>query len=106
MISLCRELIYLNKIDELDQVFQTSFFYNRDFSYSEIIHFGNSVGILFKTKQVLENKLLSNANFLKFVYCIHVDYSNLNGYYGIWSKFVCESTTDIQVKCFSQAILN
>ena len=105
MISLCRELIYLNKIDELDQVFQTSFFYNRDFSYSEIIHFGNSVGILFRTKQVLENKLLSNANFLKFVYCIHVDYSNLNGYYGIWSKFVCESTTDIQVKCFSQAIL-
>ena len=105
MISLCRELIYLNKIDELEQVFQTNFFNNRDFSYSEIIHFGNSVGILFKTKQVLESKLLSSANFLKFVYGIYVDYSNLNGYYGIWSKFVCESTTDIQVKCFSQAIL-
>ena len=105
MISLCRELIYLNKIEELEQVFQTNFFNNRDFSYSEIIHFGNSVGILFKTKQVLESKLLSSANFLKFVYGIYVDYSNLNGYYGIWSKFVCESTTDIQVKCFSQAIL-
>lgn len=105
MISLCRELIYLNKIDELDQVFRTNFFNNRDFSYSETIHFGNSVGILFKTKQVLKNKLLSNANFLKFVYCIHVDYSNLNGYYGKWSKHVNENTSDIQLKCFSQAIL-
>jgi hypothetical protein len=105
MISLCRELIYLNKIDILDQVFHTSFFNNRDFSYSEIIHFGNSVGILFKTKQVLEKKLLTNANFIKFVYCIYVDYSNLNGYYGAWSKYVSQNTCDIQVKCFSQAIL-
>jgi hypothetical protein len=105
MISLCRELIYLNKIDVLDQVFQTNFFNNRDFSYSEIIHFGNSVGILFKTKQMVEKKLLSNANFLKFVYCIYVDYSNLNGYYGAWSKYVSQNNSDIQVKCFSQAIL-
>ncbi|PHX61991.1 MAG: hypothetical protein CK517_02645 [Flavobacteriales bacterium] len=105
MISLCRELIYLNKIEELEHVFQSNFFNNRDFSYSEIIHFGNSVGILFKTKQVFENKLLSNANFLKFVYTIHVDYSGLNGYYGTWCKYVSENTTDIQVKYFSQAIL-
>lgn len=105
MISLCRELIYLNKIEELEQVFQTYFFNNRDFSYSEIIHFGNSVGILFKTKQVLENKILSNPNFIKFVYTIHVDYSSLNGYYGNWSKYISENTTDIEVKSFSQAIL-
>lgn len=105
MISLCRELIYLNKIDELDQVFRAKFFNNRDFSYSEIIHFGNSVGILFRTKQDLEKKLLSNANFLKFVYCVHVDYSYLNGYYGTWSAYVSENTTDIQTQSFSKAIL-
>lgn len=105
MISLCRELIYLNKIDELDQVFRSKFFNNRDFNYSEIIHFGNSVGKLFRTKQDLEKKLLSNANFLKFVYCIHVDYSYLNGYYGLWSAYISEKTTDIQIKSFSKAIL-
>jgi hypothetical protein len=105
MISLCRELIYLNKIEELEQVFQTNFFNNRNFSYSEIIHFGNSVGILFKTKQVSEKIILSNANFIKFVYTIHVDYSCLNGYYGTWSKYVSENTTDIEVRCFSKAIL-
>lgn len=105
MISLCRELIYLNKIDELDQVLRTKFFNNRDFSYSEIIHFGNSVGILFRAKQDLNKKLLSNANFLKFVYCIHVDYSYLNGYYGTWSAYVSQNTTDIQIKSFSKAIL-
>jgi hypothetical protein len=105
MISLCRELIYLNKIEELEQVFLSNFFNNRVFSYSEIIHFGNSVGILFKTKQVFENKVLSNSNFIKFVYTIHVDYSSLNGYYGNWSRYVSENTTEIEVKSFSKAIL-
>ena len=39
------------------------------------------------------------------MYTIHVDYSSLNGYYGNWSKYVSENTTDIEVKSFSQAIL-
>ena len=34
-----------------------------------------------------------------------MDYSNLNGYYGAWSKYVSQNTSDIQVKCFSKAIL-
>ena len=70
-----------------------------------MLHFGNSVGILIKTKPEIGKKLLLNSNFLKFVYCIYVDYSNLNGYYGEWSEFVSKNTSDIQLKCFAQAIL-
>jgi hypothetical protein len=34
-----------------------------------------------------------------------VDYSNLNGYYGDWCLYVSTTTTDIQIKCFSLAVL-
>lgn len=105
MISLCRELVYLEKQSLLEVVFNTDFFNNRNFTYSETLHFGNSVGMLFKSYKLSDNKLLLNPNFLKYVYCIHVDYSNLNGYYGDWCLFVSNTTSDIQIKCFSLAVL-
>jgi hypothetical protein len=105
MISLCRELVYLDKQSILNEVFHSDFFNERHFSYSETLHFGNSVGILFKTYLLSDDKLLMNPNFLKFVYCIYVDYSNLNGYYGDWCLYVSTTTSDIQIKCFSLAVL-
>ena len=105
MISLCRELVYLDKQALLNEVFYSDFFNERHFSYSETLHFGNSVGMLFKTNKLSDDKLLLNANFLKYVYSIYVDYSNLNGYYGDWCLYVNTTTTDIQIKCFSLAVL-
>lgn len=105
MISLCRELVYLDKQTLLVAVFNSKFFIERHFSYSETLHFGNSIGMLFKTHKLSDDTLLLNANFLKYVYCIYVDYSNLNGYYGDWCLYVSTTTTDIQIKCFSLAVL-
>lgn len=105
MISLCRELVYLDKQTLLVAVFNSKFFIERHFSYSETLHFGNSIGMLFKTHKLSDDTLLLNANFLKYVYCIYVDYSNLNGYYGDWCLCVSTTTTDIQIKCFSLAVL-
>jgi hypothetical protein len=105
MISLCRELVYLDKQTLLVAVFNSKFFIERHFSYSETLHFGNSIGMLFKTHILSDDTLLLNANFLKYVYCIYVDYSNLNGYYGDWCLYVSTTTTDIQIKCFSIAVL-
>ena len=105
MVSLCRELIYLEKTAVLEEVLNSDFFNSRSFTYSEILHFGNSVGILIKTKPEIGKRLLLNSNFLKFVYCIYVDYSYLNGYYGEWSEFVSKNNSDIQLQCFVQAIL-
>ncbi len=89
----------------LEAVFNSEFFNKYRFTYSETLHFGNSVGMLFKTYSLSNNNLLLNANFLKYIYCIYVDYSNLNGYYGDWCLFVSSTTSDIQIKCFSLAIL-
>jgi hypothetical protein len=105
MISLCRELVYLDQQALLNEVFHSDFFNERHFSYSETLHFGNSVGMLFKTYSLSDDKLLLNPNFLKYVYCIYVDYSNLNGYYGDWCLYVSTTTSDIQIKCFSLAVL-
>lgn len=105
MISLCRELVYLERQTLLEVVFNSIFFSSRNFTYSETLHFGNSIGMLFKSHKLLDNKLLMNTNFLKFVFCIHVDYSNLNGYYGDWCLYVSKSTLDMQIKCFSLAVL-
>ena len=105
MISLCRELVYLDKQTLLVAVFNSKFFIERHFSYSETLHFGNSIGMLFKTHKLSDDTLLLNANFLKYVYCIYVDYSNLNGYYGDWCFYVSTTTSDIQIKCFSLAVL-
>lgn len=105
MISLCRELVYLNKQSLLEAVFNSDFFNNRYFTYSETLHFGNSIGMLFKSHKLFDNRLLLNENFLKYVYCICVDYSNLNGYYGDWCLYVSTNTSDIQIKCFSLAVL-
>jgi hypothetical protein len=105
MISLCRELIYLNKFQVFEEVFNTRFFNDRIFSYSETLHFGNSIGILFKNNRLPTKNVLLNQNFLKFVFTIYVDYSNLNGYYGDWCSYVSNNTNDTQLKYFSLALL-
>lgn len=105
MISLCRELIYLNKFQVFEEVFNTRFFNDRIFSYSETLHFGNSIGILFKNNRLPTKNVLLNQNFLKFVFTIYVDYSNLNGYYGDWCSYVSNNTIDTQLKYFSLALL-
>ena len=105
IISLCRELIYLNKLEVFEQVLNSNYFNYNTLNYSEILHFGNSIGALLKTNRKFKRKLLLNINFLNFVYCIYVDYSSINGYYGEWSTYVFAKSTDTQIKCFAQAIL-
>lgn len=105
MISLCRELVYIDRQTLLEAVFNSNFFNKRHFTYSETLHFGNSLGMLFKTHKLSDDTLLLNANFLKYVYCIYVDYSNLNTYYGDCCLYVSTTTSDIQIKHFSLAVL-
>lgn len=59
IISLCHELVYSNKIESLDIILGSDFFNHMKFSYSELLHFDSSVGILFQnnkaTKQILRS---------------------------------------------------
>ena len=105
LISLCRELIHFERFDVLNEVFKANIFNFNAFSYEEVLHFGNSVGILFRNVKNINEDLLLNINFLNFVYSIFVDYSYLSGYYGIWCEFVSKNSSDIQMRCFAFSIL-
>ena len=105
LITLCRELIHFKRFDVLNEVFNSNVFNFKDFTYEEILHFGNSVGILFRNIKKVNEDLLLNTNFLNFVYSIFVDYSNLSGYYNSWSEFVSKNSKDIQMRYFALSIL-
>lgn len=105
LISLCRELIHFKRFDVLNEVFKANIFNFNAFAYEEVLHFGNSVGILFRNVENINEDLLLNINFLNFVYSIFVDYSYLSGYYGIWCEFVSKNSSDIQMRCFAFSIL-
>jgi hypothetical protein len=105
LITLCRELIHFKRFDVLNDVFKSNIFYFNDFTYQEILHFGNSVGILFRNIKKVNEDLLLNINFLNFVLSIFVDYSNLSGYYSNWCEFVSKNSKDIQMKYFALSIL-
>jgi hypothetical protein len=102
---LCRELIHFKRFDVLNEVFKSNIFNFNNFTYEEILHFGNSIGILFRNIEKVNKDLLLNINFLNFVYSIFVDYSNLSGYYINWCEFVSKNSKDIQMKYFALSIL-
>jgi hypothetical protein len=105
LITLCRELIHFKRFDVLNEVFKSNIFNFNNFTYEEILHFGNSVGILFRNIGKVNEDLLLNINFLNFIYSIFVDYSNLSGYYSNWCEFVSKNSKDIQMKYFALSIL-
>lgn len=104
VITFCRELIYTKKTSLLKEFFQSSFFTNNQFNYSEILHFGNSIGQLLVDYPEIGVELLQYPNFINYVYCIYVDYNNINGYYGLWNQFVLEKSTDLHLTAFSESI--
>jgi hypothetical protein len=97
-------LIYTKKTALLQEFFQSSFFTNHQFNYSELLHFGNSIGQLLIEYPEIGAELLQYPNFLNFVYCIYVDYKNINGYYGDWNKIVLEKSTEIHLTAFAESI--
>ena len=104
VISFCRELIYTKKTALLKDFFQSAFFTNHQFNFSEILHFGNSIGQLLTDYPEIGAELLEYPHFLNFVYCIYVDYNNINGYYGDWNQLVIENSTDLHVTTFAESI--
>ena len=105
LTTLCRELIHHNRLDALNEVLNAKIFNLNNFTYEEVLHFGNSVGVLFRNINTVDIELLLNINFLNFVYSIFVDYSNLSKYYGIWSEIVYKRSDNMQMKYFAYSIL-
>ncbi|MBL6663930.1 MAG: hypothetical protein ISP71_07495 [Flavobacteriales bacterium] len=102
---LIRELIYNKQFKALNNIFYLKELQYETFSYHEILSLGNSIGIIFRKKNVVNQELLQNNNFLRIVFLIFVDYSSINSYYGEWAKYINETSRDKEIKLFTSAIL-
>lgn len=105
IIFFSRELIYNNDFHYLDELFKLKEMRFENLSYNEVLDIGNSVGIIFRRKRLFDQKIFNNENFIKIVYSIFVDYSNLNDYYGNWVKIVNSKSQAHDVTLFSKAVL-
>jgi hypothetical protein len=105
IILLVRELIYNKKYHILNNIFKLKEMEFNSFSYSEVLLIGNSTGLLLRKNPMDNYILLKNRNFLQCVYSSFVDYSNINGFYGEWAKFVVRNKVNKEIIIFSDAIL-
>ena len=105
IILLVRELIYNKKYHILNNIFNLKEMEFNSFSYSEVLLIGNSTGLLLRKNPMDNYILLKNRNFLQCVYSSFVDYSNINGFYGEWAKFVVRNKVNKEILIFSDAIL-
>ena len=105
IINLTRELLYNGQYLILNQVYLLKELNYENFSYSEILELGNSIGLQLRKDKIKEDSLLINTNFLRCVYLTFVDYSNLNGYYGAWATLISQENNTKEIRTFTRAIL-
>jgi hypothetical protein len=99
-----RELFYLKKYELIDSIFKLEELKYSRFSYMEILYFGNSIGLILRKENKVNEVLAKNINFLKCVYLIFVDYSSLNSYYGKWTKTLKDLKKTTEIEVFNLAI--
>lgn len=102
---LIRELFHIKNYQLLDSLFKIEELKYDNFTYSEILYFGNSIGLLFRKNPEIDPILLKNKNFLRCVFLTFVDYSNLNGYYGEFAEKIKKNNIDYEISLFSTALL-
>ena len=104
IIILTRELLYNKEYSILNQVFELEELAYENFSYSEVLFIGNSIGLLLRKQNLRDQAFINNTNFLRCVYLTFVDYSNLNGYYADWTKIINKSKKTKELEIFTKAI--
>jgi hypothetical protein len=103
---LTRELLHFKKYTLINKLFSLPELAFENFTYSEVLSIGNSVGLLLRAQNNdNENVLLRNSNFLKCVYLTFVDYSSLNGYYGNWTKIIYNNKLNKENELFTGSVL-
>ena len=102
---LVRELYYKHNYSLINEIFYLKEMDYSNFSYSELLSFGNSIGLLLRKQNRVPKKLTENNNFLNCIYLTFVDYSSLNSYYGSWANYLRLSKTDDDIALFSYAVL-
>lgn len=105
IVLLSRELIHGNNFKLINRLFNLQELSYDNFSYSELLFIGNSIGILFRKKEIFDSELFTNINFIRCVFLTFVDYSSINSYYGRWALFINQEVDDKEIKLFTSSIL-
>ena len=98
-----RELLLRRDTKGLLYIFREPAFQFDKLPYDEVAQIGVLVGIIFRnfTDEDIEETLLQEPNFINLVFKIFVDYSQLNGKYGLWvQKLQGMGNLDTETKQF------
>jgi hypothetical protein len=102
-----RELLLRRRVDLLVNLFRNPFFQFSEIPYDEVAQIGVLTGLIFRTYSNDEDEkvLLSESNFRDLILKIYVDYSRLNGRYGMWIHWLKDfKELDLETKTFIQCI--
>ncbi|MDG1309054.1 MAG: hypothetical protein P8P13_00995 [Flavobacteriaceae bacterium] len=102
---LLRELFYKKKYSLINAIFNLKELHYSNFSYSELLYVGNSVGLILRKENRVHKILIKNINFLNCIYLTFVDYSSLNSYYGKWASSLKRINTSEEIELFNNAVL-
>ena len=105
IISLIRELTLKNEISTINEIFNLETLNHQNYRYSELLHLGNSIGLLFRKHQVDYLNFSESEHFTNTIFTTFVDYSSLNKNYGIYTQKVYDTTKNSQLKLFSGLLL-
>ncbi len=105
IISILRELILKNEISTLKKIFDLETLNPKNFSYSKLLHFGNSVGLLLRKHQIDYLNFSQTKYFTLTIFVTFVDYSSLNKNYGDFACKIHKTTKDRELKLFSGLLL-
>jgi hypothetical protein len=102
---LVRELFHDKNYGLIDEIFKLNALQYQNFTYSELLHIGNCIGLIIRKQEFSDMRLINNTNFLHCVYLTFVDYSSLNGYYGQWANHIFKQKHHDEIRIFCSAII-
>lgn len=105
LITVIRELLIRKDFETIKLCFNLNIFNPKNFQYSELLYFGNSVGLIMRKHQYDYSPFVKTKYFVETVFTTFVDYSSLNKNYGVCAKKVYNTTTNNNLKLFSGLII-
>ncbi len=105
LILIVRELYYSGNNDLIDIIFNLKELHYSNYSYTELLYIGNSIGLIFRKKGKVPEIISNNPNFINIVFLTFVDYSSLNYYYSEWAKHIQNKSLSEEISIFISAIL-
>ena len=104
LILIVRELYYSGNNDLIDIIFNLKELHYSNFSYTELLYIGNSIGLIFRKQGNVPDIISNNQNFINIVFLTFVDYSSLNNYYLEWANHIKNKTFSEEISIFISAI--